>query len=136
MHDLLFTKQDRLDDRSLQAYADDLGLDGNLVVGAAAQEFGDKVEADFAAGLDEGVGGTPTADHRRRALRRPDRGRALRRATGGSGNGVRGGGADTDGGVDPGPRRQRRWSFGARRAQREALPEEPEQDDADDRGGH
>ena len=37
MHDLLFTKQDRLDDRSLKAYADHLGLDGNLVVGAAAR---------------------------------------------------------------------------------------------------
>jgi protein-disulfide isomerase len=135
MHDLLFTKQDRLDDRSLKAYAEHLGLDGDLVVGPAAQQFGDKVETDFAAGLDDGVGGTP-------ALvidGEPYGGRielaALRRATGGSGNGVLGG-ASADGGVDPGPRRQRRWPFGARRAEREALPEEPEQQDTGDGGGH
>ncbi len=136
MHDLLFTKQDRLDDRSLKAYAEHLGIDGDLVVGEAAQVFGDKVEADFSAGLDEGVAGTPTlivdGD--------PYAGRvelaALRRVTGGSGNGVLGGGPGPGGGVDPGPRRQRRWPFRARRAEREALPEEPQQEDTDDRGGH
>jgi protein-disulfide isomerase len=136
MHDLLFTKQDRLDDRSLKAYADHLGLDGGRVVGESAQQFGDKVEADFSAGLDEGVSGTPTLI----IDGEPYTGRvelaALRRVTGGSGNGVLGGGAGTDGGVDPGPRRQRRWPFGSRRAEREALPEEAEQQDADDRGGH
>jgi protein-disulfide isomerase len=42
MHELLFTKQDRLDDRSLEAYAEHLGLDGDLVVGAAAQQYGDR----------------------------------------------------------------------------------------------
>ena len=135
MHDLLFTKQDRLDDRSLKAYADHLGLDGQLVVGEAAQQFGDKVEADFSAGLDEGVSGTPTLI----IDGEPYMGRiepaALRRVTGGSGNGVVGGGAGPDAGVDPGPRRQRRWPFGARRAQREALSEEPQQQDAEDRSG-
>ncbi len=136
MHDLLFTKQDRLDDRSLKAYAEHLGLDGDLVVGEAAQVFGDKVEADFSAGLDEGVAGTPTLI----VDGEPYAGRvelaALRRVTGGSGNGVLGGGAGPGGGVDPGPRRQRRWPFGARRAEREALPEEPQQEDTGDRGGH
>lgn len=137
MHELLFTKQDRLDDRSLKAYADYLGLDGDLVVGEAAQAFGDKVEADFSAGLDEGVAGTPTLI----VDGEPYSGRvelaALRRVTGGSGNGVLGGGgAGPDGGVDPGSRRERRWPFGARRAEREALPEEPQQEDADERGGH
>jgi protein-disulfide isomerase len=137
MHDLLFTKQDRLDDRSLIAYAEHLGLDGDLVVGEAAQRFGDKVEADFSAGLDEGVAGTPTLV----VDGEPYAGRielaALRRVVNASGNGVLGsGGAGTDAGVDPGPRRQRRWSLGARRAQREALPEEPEQQDPGDRGGH
>jgi protein-disulfide isomerase len=135
MHELLFTKQDRLDDRSLEAYAEHLGLDGDLVVGAAAQQYGDKVEADFAAGLDEGVTGTPTLI----IDGVPYMGRielaALRRATGGSGNGVLGGGSGRDAGGDPGPRRQRRWPFGARRAQREALAEEAEQQDAEDRGG-
>ncbi len=136
MHDLLFTKQDRLDDRSLKAYAEHLGIDGDLVVGEAAQVFGDKVEADFSAGLDEGVAGTPTLI----VDGEPYAGRvelaALRRVIGGSGNGVLGGGAGPGGGVDPGPRRQRRWPFGARRAEREALPEEPQQEDTDDRGGH
>jgi len=136
MHDLLFSKQDRLDDRSLRAYAEHLGLHGDLVVGPAAQRFGDKVETDFSAGLDEGVAGTPTLI----IDGEPYGGRvelaALRRATGGSGTGVLGGGASADGGVDPGPRRQRRWPFGARRAEREALPEEPEQEDTGDRGGH
>ena len=133
MHDLLFTKQDRLDDRSLAAYAEHLGLDGDLVIGAPAQQFGDKVEADFSAGLDEGVSGTPTLI----IDGAPYAGRielaALRRAVNASGDGVVG--AGPDGGVDPGPRRQRRWPFGARRAQREALPEEAEQQDAEDRGG-
>jgi protein-disulfide isomerase len=139
MHHLLFTKQDRLDDRSLKAYAEHLGLDGDLVVGEAAQRFGDKVEADFSAGLDEGVTGTPTLI----VDGAPFAGRvelaALRRAVNASGNGVlggSGGGAGPDAGVDPGPRRQRRWPFGARRAEGEALTEEPEQQDADDRGGH
>ena len=127
MHHLLFTKQDRLDDRSLKAYAEHLGLDGSRIVGDAAQVYGDKVEADFSAGLDEGVSGTPTLF----IDGEPYAGRvelaALRRATG-SGNGVLGGGgAGPDAGVDPGPRRQRRWPFGARRAQREAVAEEPEQ---------
>jgi protein-disulfide isomerase len=124
MHDLLFTKQDRLDDRSLKAYAEHLGLDGSRVVGASAQEFGDKIEVDFAAGLDEGVAGTPTL----MIDGEPYQGRielaALRRAIGASGNGVLGGGAGGESGVDPGSRRQRRWPFGARRAEREALPEE------------
>ena len=51
---------------------------------------------------------------------------ALRRA-------VRLNGSGADGGVDPGQRRQRRWSFGVRRAQREPLTEDPQQDDAEDR---
>jgi protein-disulfide isomerase len=132
MHHLLFGKQDRLDDRSLAAYADHLGLDGSRVVGEAAQVFGDKVEADFSAGLDEGVTGTPTLIiDGEPYLGRVELG-ALRRATG-SGNGVLGTGPA---GGDPGPRRQRRWPFGARRAEREALAEDAEQDDAEDRGGH
>jgi protein-disulfide isomerase len=135
MHDVLFTKQDRLDDRSLRSYAEYLGLDGSRVVGEAAQEFGDKVEEDFSAGLDEGVAGTPTLI----IDGEPYAGRvelaALRRAVNGSGNAI-GGGAGLDGGVDPGPRRQRRWPFGSRGAQREAVPEEPEQENPEDRGGH
>ncbi|HET7326152.1 MAG TPA: thioredoxin domain-containing protein [Nocardioidaceae bacterium] len=59
MHDLLFTHQSRLTDADLRSYADSLGIDGAQVVGDAAQPFGDKVEADFASGVELGVGGTP-----------------------------------------------------------------------------
>ena len=102
MHDLLFARQDRLGDPDLAAYAEELGIDGSRVVGAAAQEFGDKIQADFDAGLDEGVSGTPTLI----IDGQPYAGRvelgALRRAVG----------SGADGGVDPGTRRQRRWSLG------------------------
>ena len=116
MHDLLLARQDRLSDADLRGYAEELGLDGDLVVGEAAQRFGDKIEADFNAGLDEGVAGTPTLI----IDGEPYAGRvelgALRRAVG----------SGPDGGVDPGPRRQRRWPFGVGRAQREPLAEEPQ----------
>ena len=60
MHDLLFSKQNRLRDRDLVRYAESLGLPGDAVIGDAAQPFGDKVEADFRSGVDSGVRGTPT----------------------------------------------------------------------------
>lgn len=60
MHELLFTHQDRLRDVDLRGYAESLGVDGDLVVGDPAQPFGDKVEQDFAAGVELGVPGTPT----------------------------------------------------------------------------
>ena len=116
--------------RRCAPYADELGLDGSRVVGDAAQAFGDKVEADFAAGLEAGVGGhadasSSTAGCTRAGSRRaPCAGRSGRRAANGS---------DPDGRRDPRPGRQRRWSLGIRRAQREALPEDPEQDDPGDR---
>lgn len=59
MHDLLLTHQNRLTDADLRSYADSLGIDGSQVVGDAAQPFGDKVEADFASGVELGVRGTP-----------------------------------------------------------------------------
>jgi protein-disulfide isomerase len=125
MHDLLFARQERLDDAALRAYADELGLDGERVVGEAAQSFGEKVEADFAAGLATGVGGTPTVFVDGRLFSGRLELGALRRAVSGG-----------DGGLDPGPGRQRRWPLGLRRAQREALAEDPQQDDAGDRCGH
>jgi protein-disulfide isomerase len=126
MHDLLFERQDRLTDVALTAYADRLGLDGSRVVGEAAQPFGDKVEADFATALDAGVSGTPTlfVNGRRYAGRVEIA--ALRREVGPAGSA---------GGLEPRPRRQRRWSFLLRRAQREPFAEDPEQDDACDRRG-
>ena len=60
MHDILFTRQDRLRDIDLVGYAQTLGLPGAAVVGDAAQRYGDKVEADFRSGVDSGVRGTPT----------------------------------------------------------------------------
>jgi protein-disulfide isomerase len=60
MHELLFDHQDRLRDVDLRGYAESLGVDGDLVVGDAAQVFADKVEQDFMAGVELGVPGTPT----------------------------------------------------------------------------
>jgi protein-disulfide isomerase len=129
MHDLLFARQDRLGDVALRAYAEELGLDGSRVVGEAAQEFADKVEADFTAGLEDEVAGTPTVIVDGELFTGRVELAALRRAAGLTGSGA-------DAGLEPGPRRQRRWSLGVRRAQREPLAEDPQQDDAEERGGH
>jgi protein-disulfide isomerase len=130
MHELIFARQDRLDDAALRVYADELGIDGSLVVGEAAQGFGDKVEADFAAGLEAGVGGTPTVFIDGRLYSGRVEAGALRRAIG---NGT---GSDPDRGRDPRAGRQRRWALGLRRAEREPLAEDPQQDDPGDRRGH
>lgn len=134
MHELVFARQDRLDDPALRAYAEELGLDGSRVVGDAAQGFGDKVEADFAAGLEVGVGGTPTVFIDDRLWSGRVEAGALRRAIGG-GLGLPPNGSSPDGRRDPGAGRQRRWSLGLRRAQREALAENAEQDHPGDRCG-
>ena len=60
MHDLLFSKQNRLRDSDLARYAESLGLPGDAVIRDAAQAYGDKIEADFRSGVDSGVRGTPT----------------------------------------------------------------------------
>ena len=134
MHDLLFARQDRLSDAALRAYAEELGLDGDRVVGAAAQEFAVKVAADFETGLADEVAGTPTVI----IDGQPFSGRvelsALRRAVRLTPPALTGSGAD--GGVDPGQRRQRRWPFGVRRAEREALAHDPQQDHAEERCDH
>jgi protein-disulfide isomerase len=110
MHELLFARQDKLGDAHLRAYAEELGLDASTVVGEAAQQFGDKVEADFSAGLEDEVAGTPTVVvHGTPYAGRLEIG-ALRRAV----NGADVGDSGADGGVDPGSRRQRRWPFGVR----------------------
>ena len=129
MHDLLFTRQDRLEDMALQAYAERLGLDGSQVVGQPAQRFADKVEADFAAGLAAGVAGTPTLFVNGELYAGRTESVALRRAVAAAA------GSAVDGRSDPGPRRQRRWSLGVRRAEREPLAEDAEQDDAGQRRG-
>jgi protein-disulfide isomerase len=60
MHDVLFAHQDRLGDADLIRYATDLGLDPTTIAGDGAQRFGDAVEADYLAGAERGVHGTPT----------------------------------------------------------------------------
>jgi protein-disulfide isomerase len=129
MHDLLFARQDRLSDVALQAYAQELGLDADRVVGEAAQEFAGKVAADFEQGLEDEVAGTPTVIVDGELFSGRVELAALRRAARLNGSGA-------DGGVDPGQRRQRRWSFGVRRAEREALPEDAQQDDAQEGRDH
>jgi protein-disulfide isomerase len=129
MHELLFARQDRLDDAALRAYAAELGLDADLVVGEPAQVFGDKVESDFATGLEAGVGGTPTVFIDGRLYSGRVEEGALRRAIGT----MTGNGSAADGRGDPRAGRQRRWSLGRRRAQREPFPEDPEQEHPGDR---
>jgi protein-disulfide isomerase len=60
MHKLLFEKQERLTDRDLRLYAEHAGGDPDLAAGEAAQRFAGKVRADYAAGVEAGVEGTPT----------------------------------------------------------------------------
>jgi protein-disulfide isomerase len=129
MHDLLFARQDRLDDAALRAYAEELGLDGSRVVGEAAQRFADKVEADFTAALEDEVAGTPTVVVDGELFTGRVEIAALRRA-------ARLNGSGPDAGRQPGPGRQRRWPLGVRRAQREPVAEHAQQDDTEDRGGH
>jgi protein-disulfide isomerase len=130
MHDLLIARQDRLTDADLRSYAEEVGLDERRVVGEPAQPFGDKVEADFAAGLRAGVAGTPTLFvNGVRYTGRVEVG-ALRRAVGAA-LALSGG----DPGLEPRPRRKRRSALRLRRAQREPLAEEAQQQDARDGGG-
>lgn len=58
MHDLLFAHQHRLADADLAGYGRQVGADG--VTGERAQGFRPAVEADYAAGADDGARGTPT----------------------------------------------------------------------------
>ena len=59
MHDLLFENQHALDDRSLVAYAIQLGFDVNLIDAALRGDFAAKVRSDFTSGVRSGVNGTP-----------------------------------------------------------------------------
>ena len=60
MHYLLFEQQARLTDFDLRKYALHVGSDPDLATGDAAQAYAAKVSADYAAGLECGVAGTPT----------------------------------------------------------------------------
>jgi|tagenome__1003787_1003787.scaffolds.fasta_scaffold20833809_1 protein-disulfide isomerase len=60
MHHKLFTQQYRLFDPDLQLYAKAMGGDPDLASGPGAQRFAPIVQADYAAGIEVGVSGTPT----------------------------------------------------------------------------
>jgi protein-disulfide isomerase len=58
MHDLLLVNQDRLTDADLAEYGRQIGA--GEVTGAAAQAHRPAIEADYSAGAEAGVRGTPT----------------------------------------------------------------------------
>jgi protein-disulfide isomerase len=61
MHDLLFERQDALEDEDLISYAEELGLDAARVAVELARHLHQpKVRADFLGGVRSGVNGTPT----------------------------------------------------------------------------
>jgi protein-disulfide isomerase len=60
MHFKLFVHQARLTDYDLRLYAESLGADPLIATGDAAQKFAPIVQADYAAGIEAGVSGTPT----------------------------------------------------------------------------
>jgi protein-disulfide isomerase len=110
MHEMIFARQERLDDASLRSYAEELGLEAARVVGEPAQPFGDKVEADFEAGLAAGVAGTPTVFVDGRQFSGRVEIGALRRAVAAASSAFADGGVADESGVQPRPRRQHWWS--------------------------
>jgi protein-disulfide isomerase len=59
-HDLLYENQDALDDRSLVAAGDRLGLRRALLAAAFQGRHDDKIQRDFLGGVRGGVNGTPS----------------------------------------------------------------------------
>lgn len=61
MHELLYERQERLDDESLIEYATELRLDADrFTVELAAHLHQPRVREDFMSGVRSGVGGTPS----------------------------------------------------------------------------
>lgn len=61
MHDLLFKRQQALDDAHLVRYAALIGLDpASFTRGLASSDFEERVRRDFIGGVRSGVNGTPT----------------------------------------------------------------------------
>jgi len=60
MHEELLRDQGRLTDQDLRAAATALGLDPEEVAGDGAQAYAPAISADYAAGIELGVRGTPT----------------------------------------------------------------------------
>jgi protein-disulfide isomerase len=59
MHDVLYENQQALDERSLVAYATELGFDRALIESASRGDFAARVRQDFSGGVRSGVNGTP-----------------------------------------------------------------------------
>ncbi|GAB4067333.1 DsbA family protein [Ancylobacter sonchi] len=59
-HDLLYEHQDALDDASLVAYAQLIGLDHAHLRAGFEGRYDEKIRHDFSGGLRSGVNGTPT----------------------------------------------------------------------------
>ena len=61
MHDMLFTHQDRMENRDLRRYARELGLDvARFDQDMRGHTYRDEVKQDFRRGIQDGVNGTPT----------------------------------------------------------------------------
>jgi len=61
MHDILYENQNDLDDESLIAYAEKIGLDvGKFKEDLQNDTFEEKVHEDFMGGVESSVNGTPT----------------------------------------------------------------------------
>jgi len=61
MHDLLYERQNRLTDRDLHGYAEDLGLDVERFDKEMAEHVhATRIHEDFISGVRSGVNGTPT----------------------------------------------------------------------------
>jgi protein-disulfide isomerase len=61
MHNRLYENQNALDDESLIAYAEGIGLDvERFTEYSRSDTFAEKVRADFMGGVESGVNGTPT----------------------------------------------------------------------------
>ena len=59
-HDMLYERQQALDDRDLVAYGNIIGLDAAKLRAAFDGHFDEKIEADFMGGVHSGVNGTPS----------------------------------------------------------------------------
>ena len=61
MHDTLFEHQNALDDRHLLAYAERVGVPGDVVATALeSEQFAPRIRRDFLSGVRSGVNGTPS----------------------------------------------------------------------------
>jgi protein-disulfide isomerase len=61
MHDILYERQDALDDESLLSYAGEIGLDAErFQLEFSQHKYVDRIREDFQSGIRSGVNGTPT----------------------------------------------------------------------------